>query len=109
MGQFNHQMPGPNGGPPPRGPAPNPPPFQGGDGGYMQYQQGFPPPPGEPHGQWGPQGPPPQGSGFYGDQFYHGRGGPLLRRGRGFGLRGRGRGFGFGSWRGRGMYMKREQ
>ena len=105
MGQFNHQLPGPNGGPPPRGPAPNPP-FQGGDGTFMQYQQGYPPQPGEPRGQWGQQGPPPQGGNFYGDQFYQGRGGPPLRRGRGFGMRGRGRGFGFGSWRGRGNYKE---
>ena len=106
MGQFNHQMTGPNGGPPPpRAPTQNPP-FQGGDTNFMQYQQGFPPPPGDPQGQWGPQGPPPQGpppqgGNFYGDQFFRGRGGPALRRGRGFGMRGRGRGFGF-NWRGRG-------
>ena len=101
MGQFNHQMGGPANGPPPppRGPTQNPP-FQGGDTNFVQFQQGFPPPPGDPQGQWGPQGPPPQGGNFYGDQFFRGRGGPPLRRGRGFGMRGRGRGFGF--WRGRG-------
>ena len=63
----------------------------------MQYQQGFPPQQGDPLGQWGQQGPPPPGGNFFGDQFYHGRGGPPLRRGRGLGIRGRGRGFGFGS------------
>ena len=106
MGPFNHQMAGPNGGPPPplRGPPQNPP-FQGGDANYMQYQQGFPPPPGDPQGPWGPQGLPPQGGNFFGDQFFRGRGGPPLRRGRGLGMRGRGRGFGFGSWRGRGNYL----
>ena len=79
--------------------------FQGGDANYMQYQQGFPPPPGDPQGPWGPQGLPPQGGNFFGDQFFRGRGGPPLRRGHGLGMRGRGRGFGFGSWRGRGNYL----
>ena len=48
---------GSNGGPPPplRGPSQTPP-FQGGDANYMQYQQGFPPPPGDPQRPWGPQG-----------------------------------------------------
>ena len=57
---------------------------------------GFPPPPGDPQGPWGPQGLPHQGGNFFGDQFFRGRGGPPLRRGRGLGMRGRGRGFGFG-------------
>ena len=87
--------------PPPRGPPQNQP-MPGGEANYMQYQQGFPPQPGEPLGQWGQQGPPPPGGNFYGDQFFPGRGGPPLRRGRGLGMRGRGRGFGYGSWRGRG-------
>ena len=65
---------------------------------------GFPPPPGDPQGPWRPQGLPPQGGNFFGDQFFCGCGGPPLIMGRGLGMRGRGRGFGFGSWRGRGNY-----
>ena len=41
MRPYNHQIAGPNGGPPPRGPPPNIP-IQPGDPNYMQYQQGFP-------------------------------------------------------------------
>ena len=85
---------------PPQGGGPNmsyPPPGPG-EPNHYQYQQGFPPPHHDPlQGQWG-QGPPPpiQGSGYYGDQYYQGRGGPSVRRGRGIGFRGRG---GFGMWR----------
>lgn len=55
-------------------------------GDYFNYQQGYP-----PDNSWG--GPP--GPGYFGDQFYHGRGGGP-HRGRGGGFRGRGGGRFFG-------------